>query len=65
MGEGCGAVGCIAGQSNVPWKFSVLTLSKSLFEHVQATGDHRQQVIEVVSQTTGQLADCFHFLTLL
>ena len=37
---------------------------RQIFQHLQVAGDHGQQVVEIVRDAAGQLADCLHFLDL-
>src|SRR5262249_54493106 len=55
----------IGRQGNLTEWFANCRIQKAVdIEHVRMTADHRQQVVEIVSYSSRQLADRFHLLQL-
>lgn len=65
VGEGAGFASGSSGQRQVTTQLVVPALRQALFDHVLRAGDHGQQVVEVMGQAAGELAERFHLLALL
>ncbi len=64
MGQGGGADGGALGRRGVALEIVQPTLADAQCEQIQAADDAGEQVVEIVGQATGELADRFHLLRL-
>ena len=62
MGESGGALGGAAGGTGVALEVLQPALAQAQVEHLQRAEDAGQQVVEVMGDATGELADGFHLL---
>ncbi len=64
MGQRGGALGSTLGSADVAFEVAGPPLSDPGAEQLQAAGDAGEQVVEVVRETAGELADRLHLLAL-
>ena len=62
MGQRCGAPGGILGGPDEARHVVVAALADTRLQQVQASGDPGEQVVEIVRDAAGELADRFHLL---
>ena len=64
MGQGRGALGAALGSRQVFFQLGEAPLANSQAHEVEAARDPGEQVVEIVGQAAGELADRFHLLRL-
>ncbi|MNE13420.1 hypothetical protein D3C80_1062530 [compost metagenome] len=64
VGQRCRPLCCTLCHRQVTFYVSGAPLLQAKLDQLKASGDAREQVVEIVSDTSGQLTDRLHFLRL-